>query len=206
MWPAIAIAVALNRSYIAPRIACYCDRYWTPLENCRVPGAIQTRLPYTCPQDHVLDPLFMTDGASEVKVRWREYSMLDNPRCPGWVKRSRLTVYSSKVGGAGRGPGRRGGEGWVRAAGWGGTGVERGVLGRTGKGRHRGCAIHALVVRPTSSCTALTIVNDMVGDVKSGEHSEGMWHADPDARLAATGPHLRRASRCASRHLPALTL
>ncbi|EFJ42765.1 hypothetical protein VOLCADRAFT_97156 [Volvox carteri f. nagariensis] len=27
-------------------------------------------------------------------VRWREHSFLENPRCPGWVKRSRVTFYS----------------------------------------------------------------------------------------------------------------
>ena len=41
----------------APKLACYCDRYWAPLEDCRLPGAIQQRLPFLCPMDHVLDPI-----------------------------------------------------------------------------------------------------------------------------------------------------
>lgn len=43
-----------------PRLACYCDRYWTPLDNCSLPGAKQQRLPFQCPMDYVLDPIFLT--------------------------------------------------------------------------------------------------------------------------------------------------
>eukprot|EP00955_Chlamydomonas_euryale_P001806 20198-Chlamydomonas_euryale.AAC.5 len=55
-----------------PRIACYCDRYWMPLDDCRLPGATQQRLPFVCPMDYVLDPISLTvvDGA-------------DGPRSPG---------------------------------------------------------------------------------------------------------------------------
>jgi hypothetical protein len=35
----------------------------------------------------------MTDAASTAIVRWREYSFLDNPRCPRQVKNSKLIVY-----------------------------------------------------------------------------------------------------------------
>ncbi|GFR49885.1 hypothetical protein Agub_g11989 [Astrephomene gubernaculifera] len=95
VWPAIRVAAVTNRSLIVPPLACYCDKYWTELEQCRVPGAFQTRIPFLCPMDHVLDPIFMNDPASEYQVRWREHSFLANPRCPNWVKRSWVTFYSS---------------------------------------------------------------------------------------------------------------
>lgn len=110
---------------------------WAPLEDCKLPGATQARLPFVCPmvgaqesawwllvltctlmtapvldchgmrtntpapcqstppslcfmlpchvcptQDYVLDPVGMNDNASPMRVRWREYSFLENPRCP----------------------------------------------------------------------------------------------------------------------------
>ncbi|GLC41336.1 hypothetical protein PLESTM_001185000 [Pleodorina starrii] len=97
VWPAVRLAAVSNRSVIMPKLACYCDKYWTELDKCRVPGATQTRIPFLCPMDHVLDPIFMDDGASQFKLRWREHSFLENPRCPGWVKRSRVTFYSSET-------------------------------------------------------------------------------------------------------------
>lgn len=29
-------------------------QYWAPLEDCRIPGALQERLPFMCPMDYVL--------------------------------------------------------------------------------------------------------------------------------------------------------
>ena len=81
----------------APKLACYCDRYWTPLEDCRVPGASQQRLPFLCPMDYVLDPIGLVDDSSTLPVKWREHSFLNNPRCPESVKRSKLTIYTSVV-------------------------------------------------------------------------------------------------------------
>eukprot|EP00955_Chlamydomonas_euryale_P066054 359435-Chlamydomonas_euryale.AAC.4 len=37
------------------------------------------------------------DNSSSVPVRWREYTFLENPRCPESVKSSRLTIYTSTV-------------------------------------------------------------------------------------------------------------
>ena len=134
--PALGLSLLFNRSYIMPKLACYCDRFWTPLDDCRVPGARQQRLPFQCPMDYVLDPIGLIDDASSLKVgvwvrelkldldswqvlelphsfthshspcsilagptqvKWRESSFLDNPRCLDKVKRSRLTIYTSKV-------------------------------------------------------------------------------------------------------------
>ncbi|KAL6754384.1 nucleotide-diphospho-sugar transferase-domain-containing protein [Haematococcus lacustris] len=96
VYAGIGLAAMFNRSIIVPRIACYCDRYWGPLEDCRLPGAAQERLPFVCPMDYVLDPIGMTDAASSLLVSWREHAFLDNPRCPQAVRTSRLTVYSTE--------------------------------------------------------------------------------------------------------------
>jgi hypothetical protein len=129
VWPAIRLAAIANRSVIVPKLACYCDKYWTQLDKGRVPGApppsppppaaprrrdtalrgsrgsttslqslphnpkatrcrspceprlpcaasspvpsgaLQTRVPFLCPMDHVLDPIFMQDAASPFVVR-----------------------------------------------------------------------------------------------------------------------------------------
>lgn len=50
VWPGLAMSMIFNRSFIAPPFACYCDRYWTPLDKCRVPGAYTERIPFLCPQ------------------------------------------------------------------------------------------------------------------------------------------------------------
>lgn len=34
-----ALAAALGRTLILPRFVCYCDKHWTSLERCRMPGA-----------------------------------------------------------------------------------------------------------------------------------------------------------------------
>ncbi|KAG2481942.1 hypothetical protein HYH03_019096, partial [Edaphochlamys debaryana] len=36
-WPALRVAAVTNRSVIIPKLACYCDKYWTDLDKCRVP-------------------------------------------------------------------------------------------------------------------------------------------------------------------------
>jgi len=80
----LAIAVVLNRTVIMPKLTCFCDRYWAPVEQCRVPGALHTPLPFVCPLDHVLVPMHFTDNASPYNppIEFREYSFLSNPRTP----------------------------------------------------------------------------------------------------------------------------
>lgn len=92
---AVALAVALQRTLILPPLRCFCDRIWFGVEKCRAAGASQMRLPYVCPLDHVINPSHFDDGAAEVKVSMREYSLLDNPRCPQTIKQSVIYVKSS---------------------------------------------------------------------------------------------------------------
>eukprot|EP00887_Chlorella_sp_A99_P003129 scaffold9.g3129.t1 len=80
---AFAVAVALNRTIIMPKLLCLCDRYWGPVEYCQVPGAFKLRLPYTCPLDHVLEPYNFDDPkVAAPPIHFREYSFLENPQTP----------------------------------------------------------------------------------------------------------------------------
>lgn len=51
---ALALAVALNRTLVMPKLVSWCDRYWGPVEFCQLPGAFKMRLPFVAPMDHVL--------------------------------------------------------------------------------------------------------------------------------------------------------
>jgi hypothetical protein len=53
-----ALAVALGRTLILPRLVCYCDKHWTGLEHCRMPGAQLVSMPA-----HVCAHCCVTSGA-----------------------------------------------------------------------------------------------------------------------------------------------
>ena len=74
---ALALAQALGRVLILPRLVCGLDRWWAPHKG-NIPGA-DTRLPLLeCPADHVIDLEAM--GTPEAVLR--EHSILCNPRMP----------------------------------------------------------------------------------------------------------------------------
>uniref|UniRef100_A0A061QQR3 Glycosyltransferase n=1 Tax=Tetraselmis sp. GSL018 TaxID=582737 RepID=A0A061QQR3_9CHLO len=75
----LQLAVALDRIVVMPRLICFCDRYWAPVEGCRIPGAFATALPFTCPLDHILEPFHMDDDPLlfGTPLRFREYSFLE---------------------------------------------------------------------------------------------------------------------------------
>lgn len=70
------------------QLTCWCDRYWGPVERCRLPGARQTRLPFVCPMDHILEPFHFANnpGPAGPPIRFREYSFLENDRTPKALK------------------------------------------------------------------------------------------------------------------------
>lgn len=39
LWKGLALAVVLGRMPILPKFVCYCDKHWTQLDRCRMPGA-----------------------------------------------------------------------------------------------------------------------------------------------------------------------
>lgn len=83
-----AMAATLNRTVILPKLMCYCDRYWGPVDACRIPGAPQTRLPFVCPLDHVLEPFHMDDDPDKFgpPIRFREHSFLDSKQVPDSIR------------------------------------------------------------------------------------------------------------------------
>jgi hypothetical protein len=90
---ALAVAVALNRTIIMPRLISWCDRYWGPVEFCQLPGAFKLRLPFVAPMDHWLEPYHFTDMADRLPaIPFREYSFLANERTPKALKDGRLTI------------------------------------------------------------------------------------------------------------------
>ena len=82
-----ALAKALGRILILPRLVCGLDRWWAPHSGI-IPGSA-ARLPLLeCPADHVIDLERM--GKPEKVLR--EASMLCNPRTPAHVLASTATV------------------------------------------------------------------------------------------------------------------
>ncbi len=54
---AFALARALNRTVVLPRLWCYCDKFWHRLDRCAIPSAVTAQpLPFVCPMDHVFEP------------------------------------------------------------------------------------------------------------------------------------------------------
>ena len=78
---AFALAEALNRVLVLPRLVCGLDRYWAPHQGI-IPGS-GTRLPLLdCPADHVID---LERFGGNVEAKLREHSLLCNPRTPASV-------------------------------------------------------------------------------------------------------------------------
>lgn len=73
-----ALAAALNRTLIMPRLFCWCDRFWNRLKRCRMPADQTLELPFHCPMDH----LFFLDKWIKARMPFREHSFLSNPRVP----------------------------------------------------------------------------------------------------------------------------
>ena len=75
---AMALGRALRRKVIMPRMQCWCDRFWNPMANCRMPGvsASQHPLPFHCPFDHVYD----LEKWVHSDAPFREYSFLNHSR------------------------------------------------------------------------------------------------------------------------------
>eukprot|EP00322_Chrysochromulina_rotalis_P023276 CAMPEP_0115844046 /NCGR_PEP_ID=MMETSP0287-20121206/8629_1 /TAXON_ID=412157 /ORGANISM="Chrysochromulina rotalis, Strain UIO044" /LENGTH=653 /DNA_ID=CAMNT_0003297765 /DNA_START=130 /DNA_END=2091 /DNA_ORIENTATION=+ len=89
---ALALAKALDRILILPRLVCGLDRWWAPHSGI-IPGSA-ARLPLLeCPADHVID--LERIGKPEKVVR--EASFLCNPRTPAAVLRSQSNVSIAPV-------------------------------------------------------------------------------------------------------------
>lgn len=77
---AMALGRAMKRKVVMPKMMCYCDRFWNPMVDCRMPGVSreQLPLPFHCPFDHVYD----LEKWVHSDAPFREYSFLNNSRIP----------------------------------------------------------------------------------------------------------------------------
>jgi hypothetical protein len=70
----MALALALNRTLILPRLKCHCYKNWFANVACRVPGERQSVLPFTCTLEQWLRPAVMYRGLTLLlegrNVRW----------------------------------------------------------------------------------------------------------------------------------------
>ena len=166
---ALALARALGRVLILPRLICGLDRYWAPHDGV-IPGSA-TRLPLLeCPADHVIDLERMRTPEASL----REHSILCNPRMPAAVLEGAKKEALS-------GAGDRGGGGSA-----GGRGVDFAIddrlgvsdddvdgrrrIGATG-GRRRACADRC---GTESECRRRLVACDRDGvEAKGGEGGEG---------------------------------
>jgi len=90
---ALALAKALGRILILPRLICGLDRYWAPHSGI-IPGSA-TRLPLLeCPADHVID----LERMHPPEALLREWTMLCNPRVPKAVLASTRDVRFAPTG------------------------------------------------------------------------------------------------------------
>ena len=78
-----AVAAALGRALVLPKVMCGADRVWFPHKGV-FPGSKLT-LPFVCPADHFLEVDKWDKALRNTKARavpFREHSFLDNPRRP----------------------------------------------------------------------------------------------------------------------------
>jgi len=87
---ALALAIALNRTLILPRMMCYCDNIWKEMKHCRVGGAFGMTLPFDCPADHILNLPRWFQG--DLPVAFREPGFLTDPRLSPAIKSSWVRV------------------------------------------------------------------------------------------------------------------
>lgn len=62
------------------QMLCLCNRFWTPLHRCRIPGSDAEDLPFICPMDHIFELQQMAPQVFGLPIR--EHSFFDNPRGP----------------------------------------------------------------------------------------------------------------------------
>lgn len=92
-----ALAQALGRTLLMPRLVCGYDRYWAGMPEGKIPGSALSLPIEACPMDH----LFELERWPQPEAAFREWSLLDNERTPESVKAS-VSVASLAALPAGR--------------------------------------------------------------------------------------------------------
>ena len=58
----MALALALNRTFVLPRLQCFCYKNWFANQACRLPGDRASKLPFTCTLEQWLRPKELYKG------------------------------------------------------------------------------------------------------------------------------------------------
>lgn len=93
---ALALALALGRLLIMPRLVCGYDRYWAGMPEGKIPGSALELPIWKCPMDH----LFELQSLPPPEDILREFSFLDNPRTPRSVKENVVPVTMMECSGS----------------------------------------------------------------------------------------------------------
>ena len=108
---AMALGRATKRKVIMPKMWCWCDRFWNPMANCRIPGVSREQfpMPFHCPFDHVYD----LEKWMHADAPFREYSFLNSSRIAptDLADRAYLTVRGASSSGGSAGAGGSTGNG-----------------------------------------------------------------------------------------------
>lgn len=82
VYRAFAVALALNRTLVLPRLRCYCYKNWFMTEQCKIPGDLKTAFPFNCTLEQYLRPkvLYRAFELAGSQFTFREWSFIHNPR------------------------------------------------------------------------------------------------------------------------------
>jgi hypothetical protein len=94
---ALALAMALNRTLVLPRMLCYCDNIWKEMKHCRVGGAFGMTLPFDCPADHIINLPRWFQG--DLPIDFREPGFLTDPRLSPAIRSSWVRVKTPPMTG-----------------------------------------------------------------------------------------------------------
>ncbi|MEW5310165.1 MAG: hypothetical protein WDW38_001988 [Sanguina aurantia] len=101
-----AIAMALNRTLLLPKMHCYCSKNWYMTFACRINDERLTQFPFVCALSHVLRAKLLDRGlvltrrgqSAPSVVHIREYSFLTNPATPEIFQTSHLDILPDPKG------------------------------------------------------------------------------------------------------------
>lgn len=94
-----ALALALNRTLVLPKMLCFCAKNWYMTDHCRILGDHFTTLPFTCSLSQLLRTKKTVSGIKvhDKVINVREYSFLANPKVPLAIKISRIAVVTNPL-------------------------------------------------------------------------------------------------------------
>lgn len=93
------MALSLDRTFVMPKMWCFCAPSGGGSPSCRAPGDTTTRFPYTCSITELMRVKRLSRGlrVMDKMLRLREHSFLDNARTWPLVKKSRSLVMAGAI-------------------------------------------------------------------------------------------------------------